>query len=240
MLRLSRLALLALILTACFAPIAHAQSVDEIVAKNIQIKGGAEKLKSVQSMKLTGRLSIRGMEAPFTIWSKRPNMARQETEVQGTPMVRGFDGTTAWMTTQGGTQVVTGPEARATKDQAEFDTPLLDYKAKGNVVELVGPESLDGSKVYHLKVTTKNGLVQHYYLDADTGLERKTSVTLDQGGQQVTVVSELSDYRDVEGLKLPFKVRQSVNDTPLSQLNLDKVEVNVPIDDAIFKMPQKQ
>jgi outer membrane lipoprotein-sorting protein len=229
-----------LILALCFTTAAaQAQTVDEVVARNIEAKGGADKLKSVQSMKLTGQLSARGMEAPFTIWSKRPNLARQETEVQGTPMIRGFDGTTAWMVVGGAAQEVGGPEAKVTRDQAEFDTPLLDYKAKGNRVELVGSESLDGGKVYHLKVTTKNGLVQHYYLDADTGLERKTSVTIDQGGQPVTVVSELSDYRDVEGLKVPFMVKQSVNGTPLSQLTIEKLEVNAPVDDSIFRMPKK-
>ena len=229
-----------LIVALCFsASLAQAQTVDEVVARNIDAKGGAEKLKSVQSMKLTGRLSARGTEAPFTIWSKRPNLARQETEVQGTPMIRGFDGRSAWMVVGGAAQEVGGPEAKVTRDQAEFDTPLLDYKTKGNSVELVGTESLDGGKVYHLKVTTKNGLVQHYYLDADTGLEKKTSVTIDQGGQSVTVVSELSDYRDVEGLKVPFKVKQSINGTPLSELTIDKLEVNVPIEDSIFRMPKR-
>ena len=94
---------------------------------------------------------------------------------------------------------ITGPEAQATRDQADFDSPLVDYRAKGNTVELVGPETVDGVKVYHLKVTTKAGQVQHYFLDADSGLERQTSITLNQNGAAVNVVSILSDYRDVEG-----------------------------------------
>jgi outer membrane lipoprotein-sorting protein len=229
----------ALTFSLVIAAAAHAQTVDEIIAKNIQGKGGAEKLRSVQSLKLSGRLSGRGMEAPFTIWSKRPNMARQETQMQGQTMVRAFDGTTAWMMIGTDAQEVAGPQATSTREQAEFDSPLLDYKTKGSTIELVGSETLGTAKVYHLKLTTKGGQVQHYMLDADTGLERQTSVTLDQGGQPVTVVSDLSDYRDVDGIKVPFTVKQTVNGTPVSQLTVEKVEFNAPIDDAIFKMPKK-
>jgi outer membrane lipoprotein-sorting protein len=235
-----RSALPAAVLAVAFAVIVQAQSVDEIVDKNIRAKGGADKLKSVQSMKLSGRLSGRGIDAPFTIWSKRPNMARQETEVQGTPMVRAFDGTTAWMMVGTSPQEVGGPEAQATRQQAEFDSPLLDYKAKGHRIDLVGIESVGGTKVYHLKLTTKTGQIQHYYLDADTGLDRQTSVTIEQAGHPVTVTSSLSDYRDVDGIKVPFTVRQSVNGEPVSTLNIEKVEFNAVVDDAIFKMPRKQ
>ena len=112
------------------ATIASAQTVDDIVARNLAAKGGADKLKAVQTMRLTGTISARGMTAPFTISSKRPNLARQETEIQGMPMVRGFDGTTPWMMSSGQVREITGPEAQATRDQADFDSPLVDFRAK--------------------------------------------------------------------------------------------------------------
>jgi len=227
-------------IVAATAVVVHAQTVDEIVAKNIQAKGGAEKLKSVRSMKLTGHLSGRGIQAPFTIWWKRPNLARQETEREGTVMVRAFDGATAWMMIGTDVQEVAGPQAQAAREQADFESPLLDYKAKGHRVELVGLETLDGAKVYHLKLTTKSGQVQDIYLDADTGFEKQTSMAIDQGGQQVLLVSEPSDYREVDGIKLPFSVKQIANGNPISQLTIDKVEFNVPVDEGIFKMPRKQ
>jgi hypothetical protein len=221
------------------ADLVHAQTVDEIVAKNIEAKGGVDKLKSVQSMKLTGTLAGRGVESPFTIWSKRPNMARQETKMQGTPMVRAFDGSTAWMMIGSEAQEISGHQAQTTREQAEFDSPLLDFKAKGSTVELVGTETIGDTKVYHLKLTTKNGMVQHYFLDAATGLEKQTAVTLEQGPQSVKVVTDLSDYRDVDGIKVPFTVKQTVNGTPASTLTVEKVEFNIPIDETLFKMPKK-
>jgi len=155
-------------------------------------------------------------------------------------MVRGFDGTTPWMMTSGQVREITGPEAQATRDQADFDSPLVDYRAKGNTVELVGTETVDGVKVHHLKVTTKAGQVQQYFLDAETGLERQTSVTISQNGATFTVVSALSDYREVEGLKIPFSIKQTVNGTPATELTIEKAEFNVPLDAALFKMPKQQ
>jgi outer membrane lipoprotein-sorting protein len=220
------------------AVVTYAQSVDELVSKNLAAKGGVDKLKGVQTMKLTGTISAGGMNAPFTISSKRPNLARQETELQGTAMVRAFDGTTPWMSMGGQTREITGPEAQATREQADFDSPLVDYAAKGNRIELVGPDTVDGAKVFHLKVTTKSGQIQQYFLDAETGLERETSVTLNQNGQDITVDSLLSDYREVSGLKIPFKIKQTVNGTPVTELTIEKAEFNVPLDDSVFKMPK--
>ena len=235
----SRVALHAFLASTLLAAVVSAQTVDEIVAKNLAAKGGAEKLKAIQTMRLTGTISARDMTAPFTISSKRPNLARQETEMQGVSMVRGFDGTTPWMMMSGQVREITGPEAQATRDQADFDSPLVDYRAKGNTVELIGPETVDGVKVYHLKVTTKAGQIQHYFLDADSGLERQTSITLNQNGAVVNVVSVLADYRDVEGLKIPFSIKQTVNGTPATQLTIEKAEFNIPLDDALFKMPKQ-
>lgn len=218
----------------------HAQSVDDIVAKNILAKGGAEKLRAVQSIKITGTLVGPGdKQAPFTLWSKRPNMARQEATINGTTMVRAFDGTSAWLMMGTDVQEITGPQARTSREQAEFDSPLLDYKDKGSVIELAETQKIAGSSVYHLKLTSKSGQVQHYYLDADTGLEKRTSVTVSQPGQSMTLVTELGDYRDVNGIKIPFSVKQIVNDTPVSTLTIATVEFNSPIDDAIFRMPRK-
>jgi outer membrane lipoprotein-sorting protein len=218
---------------------ARAQSVDEIIAKNVQAKGGLEKLRAVQSLKQTAHLTLQGMEATLTIYGKRPNLSRQEMNLAGQAMVMGFDGETAWqMTPMMGSagMAVTGPQADAIKEQADFDGPLVDYKAKGYTIELVGTESVGGKPAYHLKLTGKDQRVSHCYLDVVTGLEAK--IVTD--GRDGPVEQELSDYRDVEGLKVPFAVRTLSGGQVLAQIIVDKVELNVKFDDAIFKMPRGQ
>ena len=61
------------------AAAAHAQTVDEIVAKNLQAKGGAEKWQSVKTVKMTGKIAAQGQEMPLTVYAKRPNLNRQES-----------------------------------------------------------------------------------------------------------------------------------------------------------------
>jgi hypothetical protein len=101
----------------------------------------------------------------------------------------------------------------------------------------VGREKRDGKDVFHLKVTKKGGPPQDYYLDAATGLEQAVSVTVAPGGKNTTITTELGDYREVDGRMVPFSIRQLVNGTVNASTTIDKVEFNVPADDALFRMP---
>jgi outer membrane lipoprotein-sorting protein len=185
-------------------------------------------------------LISRGMEGPAPP-AGSPGGAKLPASADGKVKVTvGFDGNTVWILNplvNSAPQQITGPQAEVAKQDADFDSILLDYKAKGHTIELLGTEPIDGKPTYHLKITKKNGLVQDYYLDAATGLERRTSSTIEQGANKVVVTTDLSDYRKVDGLTMPFKMEQSVNGTPIAQVTISSWEVNVPIDDALFKMP---
>jgi outer membrane lipoprotein-sorting protein len=254
----SRAGIVVLALVACSAASARAQTVDEVVAKNLEARGGVERLKALESAKITGDVVQQGVKVHLVTWAKRPNLMRREMEGPAPPagspgaaklpasadgkvkVTVGFDGNTVWILNplvNSAPQQITGPQAEVAKQDADFDSILLDYKAKGHTIELLGTEPIDGKPTYHLKITKKNGLVQDYYLDAATGLERRTSSTIEQGANKVVVTTDLSDYRKVDGLTMPFKMEQSVNGTPIAQVTISSWEVNVPIDDALFKMP---
>lgn len=240
---LAALALLAPSVLHAQTPSAQsAQTIDGIIAKNIAAKGGAEKWKSLESMKLTGTFTSQGMEMPVTIVAKRPNLMRQEMTVNGQQIVQAFDGTTAWMINpmMGATspQEITGQQADMVEDQADFDGVLMDYKAKGYQVELVPPESSDDKRFNHLRVTKKNGQVQDFYLDAETGLDARSTTTFEENGREATVTSELSDYREVNGIMVPFSMKQSLNGQVIGQLTVKNVEFNVPVDAAQFAPPK--
>ena len=115
---------------------------------------------------------------------------------------------------------------------------LLDYKEKGHKVELVGKETDEGHDVYHLRVTRKGGEVQHYFLDADTGIERKITSTLKgPSGETATATIEFGDFRDVDGLKAPFSIKNILDGRLISRVTVSKVEFNVPVEDSLFQMP---
>ncbi|MGH9374473.1 MAG: hypothetical protein ACRD15_23390, partial [Vicinamibacterales bacterium] len=205
-------------------------------------KGGAEKWKSLSSVKLTGRMTVQGAEFPLTIYSKRPNLMRHETTLKDVRIVQAFDGTIAWAINpmMGETPHALPPAAAdMLRTTAEFEGVLIDYQSKGHAVELVGSETLDGAKVYHLKLTMKNGQVQHYYIDAKTGLESKMTQEVDADGRKQMLSTEMSDYREESGVTMPHTVKQLVDGKVIGQMTIDKVEFNTVTDDSIFSMPKK-
>ena len=231
-----------LMVALALATVSGAQTVDEIVAKNLKAKGGAEKWKSISSVKMTGTFSAQGMEGPMSLYAKRPNLSRQEITMNGRKLVQAFDGTTPWMILPDSEAAREMPEAQgeSVRTNADFDGPLMDYAAKGHQIELVGKEKVGGTEVYHLKLTKKGGSVEHYYLDTESGIEVKRTVDVDAGGMKQTVETELSNFKSVDGIMIPHTMKQSVNGTPVAQMNVEKIEFNAPIEDALFRMPAKE
>jgi outer membrane lipoprotein-sorting protein len=222
----------------------RAQTVDELVAKNLEAKGGIEKLKAVNSVRTTAKIQAQGTETLMTLWARRPNMFRREMQSQGNTVIISFDGNTVWtinpLSGSNAPQEVTGMLATMTREQADFDGPLVDYKQRGFTVELVGKENLKDKPVHHLRITSKSGQVQHYYLDADSGLEVKTSTTMDQGGMKMELSSEMSNYQKVNGFAVPFSLQQSMNGAVAAQITLEKIEFNVPTELSMFRMPAQK
>jgi outer membrane lipoprotein-sorting protein len=219
-----------------------AQTADEIIAKHLKAKGGVEKWKSISSVKMTGKLSAQGKELPTTVYTKRPNLLRQDITTPAGNVVQAFDGTTPWMIPPGAdtAREITGPQADAARNGADFDGPLMDYAAKGHKVELVGKEKAGAAEVYHLRLIKKDGGVEHYFMDVENGLEVKRAMEMDAGGGlKQRLESELTNYKSVDGMMIPHTLTQSVNGAPVMQMTIDKIEFNAPMDDALFRMPKK-
>jgi hypothetical protein len=226
--------------------------VDEIVARNLEARGGVDLLRATESMKMTGVVTSPMGEAKMTNWMKRPNRKRSEAVFGGTKpgaepaggppaghkTIEAFDGTTAWVSIGGMPPQMIPPSARLeeAKGRSEIDPPLLDYKERGRSVSLVGREKADGADVYHLRITER-GQVTHYYVDAATGLEKKITNRISDGVMTAQVELRFSDFREVQGRMVPFTIQQIVDGKPVAQTKLESVEFNIPIDDAIFKMP---
>ena len=227
-----------------------ALTVDEIIEKNVQARGGMEKIKAVKSKITTGKTLVRGVEFPFTIHQKRPGFFKIETSIQGLTIVQAYDGEMAWQInpTSGGPQKMTSEQATSFRNQADFDGPLLGYKDMGFVAELVGKENIEGGEVYHLKLTVADdslriasgNLTTHVYLDAKSFLEIKMTIEGNIAGDSFEVDTYLSDYKDVGGLMIPHSIEAKMGGRTVSQMIMEKIELNVDIDDSIFKMPGQE
>lgn len=239
-------AILGLLLVAATAKGAGAQTLEEVVAKNLRARGGLERLRAVKTARMTGRITFGpGMQAPFTLERKRPRFMRAEFTLDGKLCIQAFDGQVAW--TQMPFMGQTSPEPMADEDrgqieeQADFDGALVDWKAKGHTPELLGKEQLDGALGLRLKLTTKSGGMRQLFLDAASFLELRILATRSLQGEQLEFESSLSDYRDVDGIQVPFLVESGPKGAKERQrISFDKVEFGVAIDDARFQMAGRE
>jgi outer membrane lipoprotein-sorting protein len=233
---------LAAVALAVLVPVLSAQTVDEIIAKNIQARGGMDKLESIKSIKTTATMTMGTMEAPGVMIQKRPEMARLEFTIQGLTAVQAYDGSKAWQimpfTGKKDPELMSADETKEMEETADLDGPLVNYKAKGNTVELLGKEKIEGTDAYKLKVTLKNGDVQTMYIDADSFLEIKEDTKRMVRGTEHDFESSIGDYKDVDGIIFPFAVESGMKGSDQKQkITISKIELNVPADDSIFKMP---
>jgi outer membrane lipoprotein-sorting protein len=232
-----------MVAVALLASAAWAETADEVIAKNIQARGGADKLASVQTIKSTATMAMGpGIEAPGVLIQKRGNLARLEFTVQGLTAVQAYDGKNAWQVMpfmgKKDPELMSADEAKDVQEMADIDGPLVDYKNKGNQVELLGKEKVEGTDAYKLKVTLKNGDVQTVYIDADSFLEIKEETKRTVRGSEQDVEESIGDYKEVNGIIFPFAMESGIKGSQDKQkLTLTKIELNVPADDAIFKMP---
>lgn len=227
---------------AVFASVsAYAQTVDDIVDKHVAALGGMDKLKGVTTLVTERSLSVQGMEIPSKTTIVVGKSMRTESSVMGNSMVQVVDGSTGWMirpAMMGGTGDPEDMPADQLKQQVgQLDPfgPLVGYKEKGNKVELVGTEKVDGKDNYHLKITTKDGQVVDEYLDVATYMVSK--VKMDMNGQAGEI--GFSDYKDTDGIK--FANTMEIANAQMGTLNMltTKIMVNPKVDDAIFKKAAK-
>lgn len=235
---------LAITLLCFLPPVAGAQTADEIVKKALDARGGAAKIKAVQTERMTGRITFApGLQGALVVELKRPNKMHMEITVEGQTIIRVYDGKSAgWVLNpfdpKKDVQPMPAEDLKNITDESDFDGPLMDYQAKGNQIELVGKEMLDDKPVYRLKLTNKNGDVRFYFFDASTFLLRKWEGTRKNGDRELPWESYFSDFREVQGLKYPFRIDQGSPGTDDKQtLITEKIEIDPPLDDARFAKP---
>ena len=222
-----------------------AQTVDEIIAKNIEARGGMAKMKAVKTFKITAKASGGGgPEVPVIVYQSRPNSARVEFTLQGLTGIQAYDGKTAWGVNPFGgkkdAELMGEDQAKAMEEQADFDGPLVDYKDKGSTVEYLGKEPIEGTDAFKLKVTLKNGNVQTIYLDANEYLEIKSEQKRIVRGTETETETITGDYKEVDGLQIPFSSESGPKGSDSSQkqkFTIEKIEFNAPINAACYTMP---
>lgn len=225
-------------------PIAVKETVDSLVAKNTEAKGGAQALAAVLSLKLQGKMVVNSgkLELGYVVTKKRPGAIREETSLQGMTRIDAYDGAEGWKITPFGgrkdPEKVSVDDAKALVEGAEIDGPLIDWKAKGSTVEYLGMEDVDGTPAHKLRVLRKNGDINYVYLDPDHFLEIRIITQRLENGAQVENETELGDYEKINGVFFPFSIEAGPKGaTDKQKIIFEKAEANAPVEDSIFKFP---
>ena len=234
-----------LFLAGLIGSAAWAQTADEIIAKNIEAKGGLEKMKSVQGVRMSGKMMMGGgMEAPVIMELARPNKLRMEFTFQGMTGIQAFDGKTGWavMPFMGkkDPEPMSADDLKQVEDQADIDGMLVDYKEKGHQVEYLGKGEVEGTPVHKLKVTKKSGDVVTLFLDADSYLEIKAEGKTKVRGQEMEGETSFGDYKEVGGLIFAHSIQSKPKGAPEGQgmtISIEKVDINPDLPASRFEMP---
>jgi len=236
--------LFVLLAVPCFSLFSLSQTADELVNKNIEAKGGVEKIKAVKTVRMTGKAVFPGgFVAMAGQENMRPNLVRETFSLQGMTAVQAYDGRTGWQIQPFGgkkePQLMGEDDTRDLVIDSDIDGPLVDYQAKGNKVEYMGHDVVDGDDALRLKVTLKDGDIVYYFLDPDTYLEiRKETQEFIRGSVKENA-SEMGAYKPVGGVMYPYSISSGPKNDPTSwqTITMDKIEVNVPLDNADFAVP---
>jgi len=220
------------------AGLVSAETLEEILAKNLEVRGGEDAILAVESARMTGTMRMGGsaagaIEAPFRIEFKRPDMVRLEFTMQG---IMPFLGKTE-------PEEMAEDQLKEIKDQADFDGVLVNYEEKGHTVELLGTEEVDGTPAHKLRITKANGDVVDLFLDQEYYIEFKADTKREVQGSEVEISTEIStvfgDYKEVDGLLLAHSMEVSFPGNPAGQvITINTIELNVEIDDDRFVMPE--
>jgi len=223
---------------------AQAMTADELVAKNVAARGGMEALSAIKSLRLQGKLHIAnfGVDVEASQTYKRPGDYRFEGTLQGMTMVQSYDGKEAWriFPFQGrkDPERTSADNAKELADAADFEGGWINAAAKGNKLEYLGTEDVDGTDAHKLKVTLKNGDVQYVYFDPDAWLVIRTLAQRTVRGVEQREESDYSDYEKVNGTWVAFATTSGgVGDSQKNTFTVDKAEANVALDDSWFAFP---
>jgi hypothetical protein len=223
------------IMVMVFAQLAQAQTVDDVIEKNITAMGGKAKLATLNSYKMEGSISVQGTDVNITITKLHAVGSRTDISVMGTENYQIVTPTkgTVFMPVFGQTspQDMPDDQFKAGQNALDLHGNFVNYKDKGMQVELLGKESTDGIECYKLKVTFKNATVATYFIDTKTDRVYKVTAKAVVNGEEIEAATTFTNYKqNADGFWFAYTTTNS-----RGQTDFDKIETNIKVDEAIFK-----
>jgi outer membrane lipoprotein-sorting protein len=225
------------LLVALFAATGFTQTADEIIQKHLQAIGGADAWKKVNTMSMEGTMNVMGNNLVVKVTQVHMKGSRQDISVAGmnnyslnTPSY-GYN----YWPVQGQTkpEPMTPEDVKESLDDLDLQGNFVDYAAKGHTVEYLGTEDIEGTECHKIKLTRKNSGPQTVYIDPSSYYIVRAVTKRKSNGQEMDMKTDLSDYREVNGVKVPFSITQA-----FGTLIMTSVKINEPVDETLFAAPK--
>jgi hypothetical protein len=220
----------------------QAQSANPVIKKYIRFIGGKEPWRKIKTMVVSGVYNYGGIQFPFTSYAKAPDRYKFVVSQNGKQYVQGFDGNGGWK--MDGFKNETTPTllkghaamSMANETDIELENALIDYRSKGHRADLIGKDTVQGKVCFKVNVIRKNGDAETCYFEDKTFtliMKRAVSKNAEMGGTLLDIF--YSDYRDINGIRIPFKTVHESKGQMILTITIDKVAVNEALGDKEFQ-----
>ena len=237
---MKKITMLLLGLIFAFSIQAQEMTLEEILESYYEVTG-IEELASLETLVFKGKSVNQGMENNYTMTMMMPDRYRLDVPVQGQNMVQVYSNGEAWMiapwTGSMDPRDITGDQLKRMAKQADPTGDLYNWKEKGNTLELLGTDDMEGSEVYKIKCVDKNGDNTVYYIDAENFVVLKEETTAMMRGEEVKTETFVSDYKPVGDMVIPHSYQVSYQGQVVSQVLIDEVILNPDVDSEMFNRP---
>jgi hypothetical protein len=215
----------------------NSQSLEDIVSK-YTVANKFDKIGNIQTIKISAKTSMMGMNMPTELWMKNPNKIKTVTNINGQEIIQAFDGEKGYTISPmtGSTEPVemTAEQLKGVVRNNMFNNFMAEYLKNGKLT-LEGEDNVNGKPAFKVKTSLDGGNSSTVFIDKSTYFIIKTIGTINQGGMVMTLESFPSDYTEISGILVPMKTTISTNGMEMVN-TISKVEVDIPIEDSVFKI----
>ena len=220
----------------------HAQTAGEIIDRYVKFIGGEKKWKSVKTITTSGEYDYGGIKFPFTSYSKAPNQYKFIVPLNGKYYEQAFDGKHGWkidaFKNETTPTYLNVQEAKAMANEADVELlpVFINYRQKGHQAILEGQDSIEKRNCFKIRFIRKTGEPETYYFDVVTAeIVLKIAPSKNTEMQGAVLNTMISDYRDIGGIKIPFKSISRLGDQNILTVTVEKASLNESISDQEFK-----
>lgn len=229
-------------ITLFASQIVSAQTADEIAAKYIDAIGGKDQIGKVNTLYMEGSLDVMGGTGTIKHTMIAGKAAKDEIEVQGTAVTMCVTDSAGWsinpMTGNYNAEYMPTEQYKASKDGIYIGGPFVDFATRGYKLELAGQETIGSLSANKVIVTSPDSVTTQYFFDPETGYLVQAVQTSNMGGQSMEITVGYSDYRKTDaGVAFPYKIETNYGGQFFLTETVSKIDVNQPVDPAIFVKP---